>query len=776
MGMRRVFLVTLTLLAVLIGTIAIGCKILPKEGEIIDSEYTEFNAVWTQIMEDGSRIPVEVPGRVQNEKGQWVEVVCTLPELPDSRHSLLFRSSQQDIQVFVGDELRTEYTTENTRLFGKSSMSANVIVKLNREDSGKEMIVRTKSVTSYSGFYNVIYYGTDTGVVYGLVNSNLVGILVAYTLLYSGILTFAIGIILRIRYKRAFPMIYAALEAVIAAIQAILESRLRQFYLPNVSLSGFLSYFLIGLIPVVTVLYINRIQNDRYLKIYKPLTIICLISGLINVLLQILDIQDMYRSLGRSYFLFAIAFVVILYTFYKDYKLGILMEIKYPVIGVILTFIAAFGEILITLLKYVTITGLFLNIGMASLLIAAIMESFKQVDMVNQERLKAISDSRAKQAFLANMSHEIRTPINAILGMNEMILRESSEEQIEQYSSNIKLAGDNLLDIINDILDFSKIEFGKLEINSEEYSLSALIRDVNNIISVRADSKDLEFKLDIAEDLPERLCGDEYRVRQVMLNLLNNAVKYTDDGLVTFRISGEMADNAENGFRLHIEVEDTGRGIKEEDMLKIFDSFERIDVAKNKNIEGTGLGLAITRNIVNMMQGEIDVKSEYGKGSVFYVDIVQGYVSDDKINYSLLLSRGDASIREKYKESFRAPDAKILVVDDYSINLTVIRGLLKKTQVQIFEASNGRECIEMCRNDRFDLILMDHMMPELDGVEVLNILRDEHEDLCPVIILTANAIKGSKEKYMELGFADYISKPVNPTELEMTIRKHLKNV
>lgn len=772
-GMRNVLHIVMYLVLFVIIALFVGDKYLPAEGSIIDGKYEEFDVAWYQLMDDGSKVAVDIPGRVENTPGEWTSIVCTIPELPDSRHAILTRSSQQDMYIYVDDELRKCYSTEETRPWGKSTMSANVVAQLNKEDSGKELKITIKSITSYSGLYNTIYFGTELELYDYLIEKNIAGVIVAYTLLFSGVLAFIIGIFLRIKYKTSFPMIYAALEAIIVSMQAILESRLRQFIFSNISLAGFLSYVLIGLIPVITILYINVIQKSRYEKMYFVMTVVCLANVFINIGLQFFDIQDMYASLGRTYFLFVFSFVLILGTFVKDYKAGILKEIKYPVIGVVLTFIMAFGEILITLFKLITITGLFINIGMASLLVAAIVESFKQVDAINMERQKAISDSIAKQNFLANMSHEIRTPINAILGMNEMILRECKDEAVLQYASNIRAAGDNLLDIINDILDFSKIELGKLEIVPAEYSLNSLMRDVRNIIAIRAEGKNLAFDIVIHEGLPAKLIGDEYRLRQILLNLLNNAVKYTDKGSVKLIVGGNKMDEL-GRFMLKIDVEDTGKGIKAEDLPKIFEHFERIDLEHNKNIEGTGLGLAITHTIVDMMKGEIGVESTYGRGTRFTVTIPQEIITDEVFDETIFRKGIEKVSANNYKETFKAPDAKILLVDDYPINITVIKGLLKKTQVQISEATSGKACIDMCAKERYDLILMDHMMPEMDGVETFEKLRELHENLCPVIILTANALEGAKEEYLEQGFADYISKPVDPVELERVIKEYIK--
>ena len=384
---------------------------------------------------------------------------------------------------------------------------------------------------------------------------------------------------------------------------------------------------------------------------------------------------------------------------------------------------------------------------------------------------KAQKENASKSQFLANMSHEIRTPINAILGMNEMILRESEENTIREYAQNIQSASDILLSIVNEILDFSKVASGKMELVPVEYDVAALIRDCSTIVETRAAGKDLRLEVSCDETTPSRLYGDETRIRQILSNLLTNAVKYTPSGTITFRI--RWAGNKE-GVNLIASVEDTGIGISEENQKRLFDTFERFDLEKNHNIEGTGLGLSITKQLVDLMQGEIGVYSELGKGSLFYVEIPQKVVSMKPIGKLDEASHIEQNKVEK--EKYHAPEARILVVDDVRMNVKVIQSLLKRTQIQVGTATSGEECLALAKKNAYDLILLDHMMPEMDGVETFQRLRADASGLnykTPVIALTANAIEGAKEEYKALGFDDYLSKPMKGEELEDMIRRYL---
>ncbi|MBO4915433.1 MAG: response regulator [Oscillospiraceae bacterium] len=394
----------------------------------------------------------------------------------------------------------------------------------------------------------------------------------------------------------------------------------------------------------------------------------------------------------------------------------------------------------------------------------------RQYDQIKEAKEEAELANKAKSRFLANMSHEIRTPINAVLGMDEMIMRESSEKEIREYAADIYTAGNTLLSLINDILDSSKIESGKMEIVPVEYELAWLVKDLGNMISQRAHKKDLKLEISVDETLPTAVFGDDVRVRQVITNILTNAVKYTPSGTVWFRVGGVREDN---DVILHVEVEDTGIGIKEEDLPKLFEAYERIEESRNRNIEGTGLGLNITIQLLAMMGSKLEVESVYGKGSKFFFDLRQGIVDPTPIgNYAESLK---ADVKRYHHEgAFIAPDARVLVVDDNDMNRKVFKSLLKVTQVQISEASSGMEALELAANEHFDMVFMDHMMPEMDGVEAMHRMREiEDYDKIPILALTANAVTGARESYIEEGFDGFLPKPIVSDKLEHSLWEFL---
>ena len=393
------------------------------------------------------------------------------------------------------------------------------------------------------------------------------------------------------------------------------------------------------------------------------------------------------------------------------------------------------------------------------------------------EKAKEVAQqaNRAKSDFLANMSHEIRTPINAVLGMDEMILQDCDDPKILEYAADIKRAGGLLLSLINDILDFSKIESGKMDILPADYDLGILLGETVEMIRAKARDKSLELELNIHPSTPVHLHGDEVRIRQIITNILTNAVKYTNEGKVTLTVSGKQL--SQESVQLYVSVRDTGIGIRKEDIGKLFDSFQRVEESRNRSIEGTGLGLSITMRLLNLMGSRLEVESIYGKGSEFYFYLEQKQTDEQVIGDDLQkYYQNEKSLFGATCQAFRAPGAKLLVVDDNEMNLKVFKGLLKNHDMQIDVAMSGRECLSLMEQNSYHIIFMDHQMPEMDGVETLKqtaLLQNNLSKDAVMIILTANAISGAKEMFIKEGFRDYLSKPVSLPKLEQMILKYL---
>ncbi len=447
---------------------------------------------------------------------------------------------------------------------------------------------------------------------------------------------------------------------------------------------------------------------------------------------------------------------------------------------------------------------------LGSCLLHTFVVSNEMDELLQRQSELAIAANRAKSAFLSNMSHEIRTPINSILGMNEMVLRESEDPNILVYAENIRTAGNTLLGIVNDILNFSKIEAARMEIIEVDYDLSSVISDLVNMVRSRADEKGLSLKLSFNPDTPRMLHGDEIRIKQIITNILTNAVKYTEKGSVNFALDfeplsvsnkgeeerkgegeGEGKDEGKaegkdegkdegkgdsDSILLDVSISDTGIGIKEEDMKKLFSEFDRIEEKRNRNIEGTGLGMTITKRLLDMMDSRLDVRSVYGEGSTFSFRLRQRVIAWEKLGDYEESHRASILRRKRYHKRFTAPEASVLIVDDNPMNRMVFKGLLKWTRMRIDMAESGDECLKLSSEKRYDIIFLDHMMPVKDGIETLHELRAQdgnpNHDI-PVICLTANAISGAREQYISAGFDDYLTKPIDSSRLEEMIMGYL---
>ena len=401
--------------------------------------------------------------------------------------------------------------------------------------------------------------------------------------------------------------------------------------------------------------------------------------------------------------------------------------------------------------------------------IAQLLRQEGIIKAIEEQNEKLQEADKNKTMFFSSMSHEIRTPINAIMGMNEVILRDCKDETIRGYAEDVKTASKYLLSLVNDILDYSKIEAGKMEIVPVEYNIKDLVNGIYNLLKTSVEMKSLDFEWEILEDVPSRLFGDEIRISQILVNLLTNAIKYTDRGKISLLIERETDMNGQAAIKFT--VKDTGIGIKQEDMEMLFEEYGRLDLLKNRNKEGTGLGISIVQGLLSQMNSKLMVESEYGKGSTFSFVLLQKEVSGDILPY--------AEDEEKDVQStVRVSDVKgkkVLVVDDTAINLKIFKALVYPYELEVDCAGSGMNALDMMRKEKYSLIFMDHMMPEMDGVEVLHALRDMDEcyKTVPVIAMTSNYSATAREEYISLGFTDYLEKPIVPKYLEEMIHRFL---
>ncbi len=498
--------------------------------------------------------------------------------------------------------------------------------------------------------------------------------------------------------------------------------------------------------------------DENYVYVHGPLYQLVFLVPIFYLLEIVIFMLLENRNVSRRFFYSLLAYMTVV-------LLGMFLQmVVFP--QVLLNFFAASISVLMLLFSMETPDYM--------KLLQTMDELEKAKTEAEEAKANADAANLAKSQFLANMSHEIRTPINGILGMDEIALAENSDPVMKEYLLDIQEAGQSLLSIVNDILDFSKVESGKLDIIPVEYHLEDVLSAVYTMIDVKAREKNLGFTIENDPDIPVMLQGDEIRVRQIILNLLSNAVKYTNVGAISLMVKYQEISSKE--VELLISVKDTGIGLKQEDMSKLFQSFQRVDMKKNRNIQGTGLGLALVKQLAVMMEGDVEVSSIYGVGSEFVVRIRQGVVDSHPMGYFTKRQH-----REDIGHStvIQAPGARVLVVDDSPMNLKVFTMLLKDTKMEIDTAISGMECLELYRQKPYDVIFLDHMMPEMDGIETMIRMQDMHDTPntnTPVIMLTANAILGAKEEYYRIGFTDYITKPVTKQTLLDALTEYVPNI
>jgi len=729
---------------------------------------------WTWVREK-ENVKLRLPCYVAADPG---ETVVLERKAPDEIYGDMWIDyfTGRDSDVYVGDSLRLRYRSKENTIIGGVNKSIHMYIPLEPGDEGKTIrIVRCSK--DNSGSLNTLYVGTALGLVERIIVKNVWHYISIVTLLIIAVFSIAIGFLLNVSHKGRSHIGYVGFGVLLVGLWLILDSELYQFAFRNYFIDGTMSFIVTCLMPIPFIIYLNALQKNRYKRFF---IIVLFFQEVVTITLMVLNFTYTYSFLDTFPFMaFAVClviglgFVTLVIDFFKKYYIEYMLSF-WGLFG-----LAASGiiEMILILNEVDRIDGSFLVLGMYFLLFMTIVHEFYLAREFENARSKAIIASEAKSNFLANMSHEIRTPMNAILGMCELILRESDDrEKVIKHAGDIKSSGNLLLALINDILDISRIESGKAELLPVEFEICSVFNDIINISRTKSNDKNLYFNFNVSEDVPYKLYGDEIRIRQIILNVVNNAIKYTSRGGVDVDVKFDYDTQSEalNRGILRVKVSDTGIGIKEENIKDLFKSFGRLEESRNRNIEGTGLGLNITYTYITMMGGTIDIDSTYGKGSTFTLNIPLQTVGNRKIG-SFAETIKKYGVRDyDYLPAIMAPRARILVVDDLEMNIEVVAGLLKETMIKVDRAVSGAAAIEMFKDNHYDLVLLDQMMPEMDGIRTLQILRDKYDlSETPVIALTADAISGAREFYLNHGFSDYLSKPIKPEDLEAAVKKWL---
>ncbi len=759
------------------------------------------------VLEEENYWHVDLPYEGKSRPGDIIVFKNTLPkEYAGLR--MKFFSIDSAVCVVLDGKVIYQYMPEQNEpksvKLENLEKNENIVNIPNEVQDGELWVELTSDHLNAAAMFDMVKIEAHDAMVIGIVGGNIADIGCCLLILIMAVIMFVLALIRRYTRQPSRGELLLGLAGLAAGINYFIGTdTLSIFY--DVQRAYAMREYLVMLLPLLLTLYYERALHRIYPRRFFVLLCCVSVNAAGQILLRLLGIWDLENIINVSSVMSgAICVAVIVSLIQLDYK-SRSYEALLSALSMLVLMIGEIVSILLNIFSeyaHGSVAGQYSMAGFSVMMAVMhvlqlskeyradaeknaqlLQEKVKAAQQQNRQlilakkdadmaRHEAMAANEAKGKFLANMSHEIRTPINAVLGMDEMILRESREQNIKEYAMDIYMAGQTLLSLINDILDFSKIDSGKMEIVPVEYDFSSMVHDLVNMASQRAQNKNISLEAEVDCEIPSRLYGDDVRIRQVLTNILTNAVKYTHEGTVWLRVRGRVTgDTAVLAF----EVEDTGIGIKEEDLPKLSAEFERIEEDKNRNIEGTGLGMNITIQLLELMGSRLHVESVYGKGSKFSFELEQKIVSDTPI--------GDFQSRVRqlaedysYSTKFYAPDANILVVDDNAVNRKVLRNLLKETQVQVTDADGGKKCLELVQENHYDLIFLDHMMPEMDGVETLHRMKELSDYPCrdtPVVVLTANAVSGAKEAYLSEGFDDFLSKPVAPQKLEHMIQKML---
>ena len=679
-----------------------------------------------------------------------------------------------DFSVRINGRMRKNFYAERDIVIpGGCVKRFYMRIPLTSDDAGAEVkLIRYGTTRSGYIYQNTMVADEGAFFMFMMSHYGLAFILDLLLMIFSVVIV-AASLLMTLVYRRRIEMLYGAMAIFVVSGWLITNSFLYPFIFGHYHVDGFMNYMFCLMMPFNIAFYLDALQHGRYRKIMR----IVLYTAMVNLIVwPVLHLTGLFKFSAALTFISSIIGIELLIVtgiMISDTIRGGIKEYTYTAVGFAGFFICGLIEIVslnFTKLKY---EDVFMRAGLAILMVLMVIQQIADLRKVREEGQKALDLSEAKTQFLASMSHEIRTPINAILGMNEMILRENKDPVIADYADSVKNSGQMLLMLVNDVLDFSKIEAGKMDINEAEFTMSLMLHNIMPMIRERAGEKNLTLDVKITDRVPDGLLSDEFRIRQILINLLNNAIKYTDAGSVELILCGQYS--GEDTYDLRMSVRDTGRGISKEAQKHLFEAFSRADLKENRSIEGTGLGLAIVKRILDSMDGSITVDSTYGEGSEFIVRLPVKVTDRTPLDEDYEKNINTAGA-ENSESDYRAPEASVLAVDDNSANLRIVSLFLKRVGIVPELCKSGTEAIELCKEKQYDLLLLDHRMPDPDGIKTLEIIRSDgasQNKETPAVVLTANAIAGSDKIYKDAGFIDYLTKPIDSSLLERTVRKYL---
>lgn len=766
-----------------------------------DEDIIWFGDGWSYVNQTGEPISVNNHYLKLEKEAESVSITKTLDEDVLADKLLCFRVKAKEVYIYVNDVLwQKKEFVEARRAYGRSiymfyqipvkdlHFGDKITMEFVHEDTGNFVI----QFLSLGNRYSIVSYViAKCGVMVAIVGISLLLGLLIMLIYYSAVMLGRVE-----GYKSSWWLI----AFLLAGLSNLLtDCGILELWLHKNVLLYWTNMMSFVLMPIPLAIYMRNTffpDSKRY-NILIALEHVLLIGCVIEFVINAFDLTK------ASIYIYVIILMILISSL-----VDFITRKEKPGIEVI----AGTGTLCLVAISGMTAylrgdsmgISKILGIGLFIFCLCMVVNTVKTGARISKEKDKTMMEilAREKEAaetaneqktrFLTHMSHEIRTPLNAVLGMNELIMRETKDENVRKYSYNIQNAGRTLLGLINDVLDFSRIDTGKMEIIEADYSVSSMVHDVVSMVRDRIESKGLEFRIDVNCATPDYLFGDEIRIKQVLINLLTNAAKYTETGWVQISIwheeigDSELQDipvenedehDARKRILLFMEVRDSGIGIKEEELPKLFCDFERLDQLKNRSIEGSGLGLNITAGLVRIMNGEIYVESEYGKGSRFWVEMPQRVMNDTPIgDYNSRIRQAEPSLEDDELAFLTFPGKKVLTVDDNEMNLEVIASILEMMEMDVERASSGGEALGMIEAKEYDIIITDDMMPGMSGTELMQIVKGRPECInvnTPMVVLTANAIAGVIDEYIRKGFQGYLSKPIDIEQLQKILKRYL---
>lgn len=733
--------------------------------------YEIYENGWKQVLPDGYVEVEKLPAKLETTDGK-ITIINNLPKQIDEGTWMSVTGYISIVKIYIDDNPRVIYSLRpgEKGIGSRTSPSAYVFARLYKNDAGKEVRIEVESDSMFKGWVGNVLIGSQGGIWGHYACDTMGSTLITMVLGAISIITIIIASYFVFVTKKASAVLYLAIGILCLCFWRLgstpSSNTFMQYETSNLNILFEAACQILAFTSVPFLLFADCLQAGRYKTIYKLIEDLCIIYGLVVSYLHYAGIIFFAGTLIYTFIVIFLSLSFVLVFSIIDFVSGRIKEYRAVSIGLIIFMIMMVFELVREFSDIRAISSLIYVFGMMILLISVVVEAVLSMIRAHSSKLVAVAAGEKKNEFLSLMSHRVRTPVNTISGMAELIEREAGDQDIKAYAGSIKNAVRMLMSLINDMLDMEKSDNEKIDLEYKEYSLAPLLVDCITLLISRARQDGLEFVTDVSGKLPSTLYGDPVRVMQIITNVLTNAVKYTNRGTITFIADEEYIDGV---FNLCVTVKDTGIGIKQEDIGAIFNSYNRVDERENRHIEGTGLGLSITKKLVDAMKGKITVESVYGKGSTFKIVIPQKVISNEPIGDLDEAIRKYTLQNVTYKELFHAPEAKVLVVDDNKMNISVFVGLLKNTQIQIDTAGGGDEAYEKARLNKYDLIFMDHMMPEPDGIQTLHLLKNNYMAMSyatPVVALTANATPGAENMYLKEGFVAYLSKPVDPKTLE----------